>query len=43
MLQHRWFLSEQAGRAVDIFETAHDYIDTELTERPDEVIPADDV
>jgi hypothetical protein len=43
VLEHRWYLSEQAGREVDIFETARDFIDTQLPERPDEVIAADDL
>ena len=38
ILVHRWLLSEQAGHEVDIFEVARDYIDTELTRRPDEVV-----
>jgi tRNA A-37 threonylcarbamoyl transferase component Bud32 len=35
ILEHRWFLSERAGREIDIFETTRDYIDTVLAERPD--------
>ncbi|WP_232678210.1 DUF4032 domain-containing protein [Nocardioides sp. R-C-SC26] len=31
VLVHRWFLSEQAGHEVDIFETARDYVETVLT------------
>jgi hypothetical protein len=44
VLVHRWFLSERAGREVDIFETARDYIDTVLVTKPDEALatPADD-
>ncbi|GAA2021956.1 MAG: DUF4032 domain-containing protein [Nocardioides sp.] len=38
ILEHRWYLSEQAGREVDIFDTARDYIATQLTRRPDEVV-----
>jgi len=42
ILEHRWYLSERAGREVDIFDTARDYIDTVLERRPTEVIePAD--
>jgi hypothetical protein len=26
ILEHRWYLSEQAGREVDIFDTARDYV-----------------
>ena len=42
ILEHRWYLSERAGREVDIFETARDYIDQVLTAKPDELITADD-
>lgn len=38
ILEHRWYLSEQAGQQVDIFDTARDYIDRFLTTRPDEAI-----
>jgi hypothetical protein len=38
ILEHRWFLSERAGHEVDLFETARDYIDNQLRERPDEVV-----
>ncbi len=36
LLVHRWYLSERAGREVDIFETARDYVDTVLRDRPEE-------
>ena len=42
VLEHRWYLSEQAGREFDIFESARDYIERHLTTRPDEVIAADE-
>ena len=44
VLVHRWFLSERAGREVDIFETARDYIETVLETKPEEALatPADD-
>jgi Domain of unknown function (DUF4032)/Lipopolysaccharide kinase (Kdo/WaaP) family len=42
ILVHRWLLSEKAGHEVDIFETARDYIDTELTRRPDEAVTPPD-
>lgn len=42
ILEHRWFLSERAGKEVDIFETARSYIDTVLSGRPDEVVTASD-
>ncbi|MFL6004272.1 MAG: DUF4032 domain-containing protein [Nocardioides sp.] len=38
ILVHRWLLSEKAGHEVDLFEVARDYIDTELTRRPDEAV-----
>jgi Domain of unknown function (DUF4032)/Lipopolysaccharide kinase (Kdo/WaaP) family len=36
VLEHRWYLSERAGREVDIFDTAEDYIRTVLNKRPEE-------
>jgi hypothetical protein len=42
ILVHRWYLSERAGTAVDIFETARDYIAHVLAEKPDELVAADD-
>ena len=42
ILVHRWYLSERAGHAVDLLETARDYIDTVLMKKPDEVLAADD-
>jgi hypothetical protein len=41
VLVHRWFLSEQAGHEVDIFESAADYIENVLPKRPDELVAAD--
>ncbi|GAA5135227.1 DUF4032 domain-containing protein [Alloalcanivorax gelatiniphagus] len=38
ILEHRWYLSEQAGHEVGIHETARDYIDRFLTTREDEAI-----
>ena len=38
ILEHRWYLSEQAGHEVGIHETARDYIDRFLTAKPDEAI-----
>jgi hypothetical protein len=40
VLVHRWFLSERAGREVDIFDTARDYIETVLVAKPDEALAA---
>jgi hypothetical protein len=42
ILVHRWYLSERAGAAVDIFETARDYIANVLTKKPDELVTAED-
>jgi hypothetical protein len=42
ILVHRWLLSEKAGHEVDLFEVARDYIDTELTRRPDEAVTPPD-
>jgi hypothetical protein len=36
VLTHRWYLSERAGREVDIFDTAADYLRTVLAKRPEE-------
>ena len=41
LLEHRWYLSEQAGHEVDLFETAHDFIDTQLPGRPEEAVATD--
>jgi hypothetical protein len=41
VLVHRWFLSEQAGHEVDIFDSAASYIANELPKRPDELVAAD--
>ena len=38
ILEHRWYLSEQAGHEVGIHDTARDYIDRFLTAKPDEAI-----
>ena len=42
ILVHRWYLSEQAGHEVDIFDTARDYIDTVLVAKPVEVIATEE-
>lgn len=36
VLEHRWFLSEAAGREVDIFDTARDYVANVLPHQPEE-------
>jgi tRNA A-37 threonylcarbamoyl transferase component Bud32 len=38
ILVHRWYLSEEAGAEVSIFDTARDYIDKVLAGRPDEAL-----
>ena len=38
VLVHRWYLSERAGREVSIFETARDYIENVLKNKPDELV-----
>ncbi len=42
ILEHRWYLSEQAGHEIDIHETARDYIDRMLTAKPDEAITGEE-
>jgi hypothetical protein len=41
ILVHRWYLSERAGREVGIFDTARDYIDHVLAEKPNELMATD--
>lgn len=41
VLVHRWYLSEQAGREVDIFDSARDYVANVLPTRPDELVAPD--
>ena len=38
ILVHRWYLSERAGREVDIFDTARDYIEHVLMSKPEEAV-----
>jgi len=38
ILVHRWYLSERQGQEAGIVDTARDYIQTVLSEKPDEVI-----
>jgi len=40
VLEHRWYLSEQAGREADLFETAKAYFAQVLAGRPEEKITA---
>jgi hypothetical protein len=37
VLEHRWYLSEQAGRDVQLTDAVRDYIETVLPHKPDEV------
>jgi hypothetical protein len=34
ILEHRWYLSEQAGEEVDTFEAARDYLKSQLKVEP---------
>jgi hypothetical protein len=36
VLEHRWYLSERAGRDVGLLEAARDYVDTILRHKPDD-------
>jgi hypothetical protein len=36
VLEHRWFLSEQAGHEIDTMEAARSYVDNVLSAKPDE-------
>ncbi|MDP2775909.1 MAG: DUF4032 domain-containing protein [Nocardioides sp.] len=38
VLVHRWYLSEQADHEVSIFDTARDYVERFLPQRPDEAV-----
>ena len=42
ILEHRWFLSENAGTEIDIEESTRSYIDQVLARRPEEAITAGD-
>ncbi|MGH3332679.1 MAG: DUF4032 domain-containing protein [Nocardioidaceae bacterium] len=42
ILEHRWYLSERAGKEVDIKVAAQSYIDTVLAKRPEELITTSD-
>jgi hypothetical protein len=41
VLLHRWYLSEQAGREMDIFDVARDYVATVLPKRIEELKAAE--
>ena len=38
VLQHRWYLAEQAGHDIDTFDAAADYFATVLKDKPEEAI-----
>jgi tRNA A-37 threonylcarbamoyl transferase component Bud32 len=42
ILEHRWYLSERAGREVDFPDATRSYIDTVLRARPEEAVTAAD-
>jgi len=42
ILEHRWLLSERAGREIGIFETTRDYLDHVLARLPEEKLTAPD-
>lgn len=42
LLVHRWYLSENAGHAVDIFEAARDYIEHYLLAKPEEQVATEE-
>ena len=42
ILEHRWYLSEDAGHEVNLFDTARDYIANELMGKPEEQVATDD-
>jgi len=43
MLVHRWYLSENAGHEIGIFDSARHYIENYLLKKPEEKVTADDV
>jgi hypothetical protein len=38
ILEHRWYLSERAGKEVDLFDSTRSYLDTVLRNRPEEAV-----
>ncbi|GAA4379249.1 DUF4032 domain-containing protein [Nocardioides caricicola] len=42
ILEHRWYLSENAGHEVDFLEAARSYMDTVLPAKPDEKVAGDE-
>jgi hypothetical protein len=43
VLEHRWFLSERAGKDVGIEEAVRSYVDSELPKKPAERVVLEDV
>jgi tRNA A-37 threonylcarbamoyl transferase component Bud32 len=41
VLVHRWFLSERAGRSIRLLDAARSYVDTVLTQKPEEALAAE--
>jgi tRNA A-37 threonylcarbamoyl transferase component Bud32 len=41
VLVHRWYLSERAGRSVRLLDAARSYVDTVLTQKPEEALAAE--
>jgi hypothetical protein len=38
ILEHRWYLSEQSGKELDLFDVATSYFESVLAKRPDEAV-----
>jgi hypothetical protein len=36
VLEHRWFLSERAGREIETLDAARSYVENVLSAKPDE-------
>jgi hypothetical protein len=43
VLEHRWFLSEQAGKDVGIEQAVRSYVESELPQKPAERVVLEDV
>jgi hypothetical protein len=41
ILVHRWYLSERAGRSIRLLDAARSYVDTVLTQKPEEAVAAE--
>ena len=42
ILEHRWYLSENAGREIDLLDAARSYVETVLMHKPDEKVAAEE-